>query len=142
MTVNTLVENGLAASGAEDDVQTARAARVATVRALQQVLEVIDGRRAAAHLQRWVAADVVETVGDQLQRLGRLPTGGAEVGRLVRVHLQMHGAGRADYFGTLRRGSRVRAVAGRIEKTTRPRCGHSGGDPAEQCWVIVELSIV
>ncbi|ALG85584.1 Rv3235 family protein [Gordonia phthalatica] len=142
MTVNTLVEDGLAALGAEDEVQTARAARAATVTALQQLLEVIDGRRAASHLQRWVAADVIDTVGEQLGRLGKLPAGSTETGRLVRVHLQMHGTRRADYFGTLQRGTRVRAVAGRIEKTAQPRIGHPHGEPVDQRWVIVELSVV
>ena len=142
MTVNTLVEDRRAGRGAADEVEAARAARAATVRALQQMLEVLDGRRAAAHLQRWVPVDLVDDVGEQLNRLGRLPAGSADVGRLVRVHLQLHGTDRADYFGTLQRGGRVRAVAGRVERTDPSRVRHAGAAADEARWMVVELAVV
>ncbi|NLG45779.1 Rv3235 family protein [Gordonia sp. (in: high G+C Gram-positive bacteria)] len=176
MTVNTLAGERLDESGVErnsvdrngvdrsgigqndlgDEVEAAGRARAATVRALQQVFEVLDGRRPVAHLLRCVTGDVAE----QLLTVLRRPSSGnaspavADTARLVRVHLQIHGPRCADYFGTFVRGERVRAVAGRIELASVPAHVHPGRPlsgrersarartQAEDRWVIVELSIV
>ncbi|MBM7366179.1 Rv3235 family protein [Gordonia hydrophobica] len=143
--MNTLIGSGvvdkaIAREAIEDDVDAARSARSATVRALQHLLEVLDGRRAAAHLSRWVAADVVEELSSRLRRPS--PDASAEAGRLIRVHLQMHGRDCADYFGTLQRGTRVRAVAGRIVRAERPPAVPATGGRSRPSWTIVELTIV
>lgn len=139
MTVNTLERSEPADEAVEDEVEAARTARSTAVRALQQLVEVLDGRRAAAHLNRWVAAEVIEDLSGRLKRSAP----DAEAGRLVRVHLQMHGRDCADYFGTLQRDSRVRAVAGRMVRTDRsPRMSATAEKTSRPGWTIVELVVV
>ncbi|MGI6798640.1 MULTISPECIES: Rv3235 family protein [Gordonia] len=149
MTVNTLGGNGIVdrpappvRNGAErTDADRAGAARSATVYALQQMLEVLDGRRPVDHLLRTVSAEVQSQVGSLLQhRAG--PSGSAETARLLRVHLQIGGPRQAAYFGTFVRGRRVRAVAGRIEIRSVPLPSRGGPRRIAERWVIVEFAIV
>lgn len=159
MTANTAAGERLSDSRVDEEIEAAGRARAATVRALQQIFEVLDSRRPATHLLRSVAVDVVEQLRTMLRQpaAGTSASAGADTARLVRVHLQTHGPRRADYFGTFVRGERVRAVAGRIELQAVPARASSGLSPrsrtqvsrdqggrrrCEERWVVVELSIV
>ncbi|EGD55205.1 Rv3235 family protein [Gordonia neofelifaecis] len=152
MTVKTLGEGRLAQRVAGDGdrggagpPREAAAARAATIRSLQHVLEVLDGRRPVDHLLRTVTEDVFAQVRALLRR--RPPNSGntaadTDAARLLRVHVQLGAPARAEYFGTFVRGDRVRAVAGRLEVRAVRLPSKGGERRTEDRWTLVELSIV
>ncbi|GFG68627.1 hypothetical protein AWC24_13415 [Mycolicibacter senuensis] len=101
--------------------------------ALRRVLEVIDGRRSAAHMYPLLAAGLAESVlpvragaaarsgPATLQRVRVQPTGSAEPATAV------------EAFGTYRRGRRTHALACRIEQVAANGPG--------MAWQIVALHI-
>lgn len=99
--------------------------------ALRRILEVIDRRRPVQHLRPLLAAGLFESL-----RAGAhaTATGGAggTTAALQRVRVQAAGSGEppraAEVFGTYRRGERVHAIAGRVER-------------AETGWQVVALHI-
>jgi hypothetical protein len=81
---------------------------------LRRVLEVIDRRRPATQLRGLLTPPLI----DIAQTLARVPqTGGTAV--LRRIRLRSIGAGAdvaaAEVFATYTRGTRVRAIAARVE---------------------------
>lgn len=92
-----------------------RAAAVFADAALRRVLEVTDRRRSVAALRTLLTPRVADAVA----ALARTPSpGGTAILRRVRVRtaeLTDGEASAAEVFGTYTRGSRVRALAGRIE---------------------------
>ncbi len=102
--------------------------------ALRRVLEVLDGRRPAAHLFGLLAAGLAETV---LAVRTAAPAGRAEPATLVRVRVQPAGSGEVaravEVFGTYRRGRRTHALACRVESVPETRNGTA--------WQVVALHI-
>ncbi|OBK23679.1 Rv3235 family protein [Mycobacterium asiaticum] len=80
--------------------------------ALRRVLEVIDRRRPAAQLGTVVAPGLIDSVLSVSRSVG--PATGAAVLRRMRV--QPAGDRAAEVFGTYSRGSRVHAIACRVEQ--------------------------
>lgn len=103
--------------------------------ALRRVLEVVDGRRAAAHLHQLLAPELVDSVRSA-GTAGAAPAAGAGAAVLQRVRVQPHGPDdpptAAEVFGTYRRGHRVHALACRIQRTP----GASGPG-----WQVIALHI-
>ncbi|MGO3328006.1 Rv3235 family protein [Gordonia sp. (in: high G+C Gram-positive bacteria)] len=122
-------------------VEAARAARGYVIAVLQRIVEVLDGRRPCEHLSPLVTVEVFEEIAVALRKreceVARAPVRGPAV-RLRRVHLQMVSARAANYFGTVERDVRARAVAGRVElRTVR-----SPGRPAVERWMLTEFGIL
>ncbi|HEU4363431.1 MAG TPA: Rv3235 family protein [Mycobacterium sp.] len=84
--------------------------------ALRRVLEVVDQRRPAAHLHPLLAPGLVESVLSG--RAAATGCGGAAL--LQRVRVQAAGPDdpptAVEVFGSYRRGRRIHAVAGRVER--------------------------
>ena len=78
--------------------------------ALRRVLEVIDRRRPVAQLRPLVAPVLIDTV----VALARAPH--TATATLRRVRLRMVDDEAAEVFGSYTRGTRVRAIAARIER--------------------------
>ncbi|MBS9534851.1 hypothetical protein KIH27_14760 [Mycobacterium sp. M1] len=84
--------------------------------ALRRVLEVVDLRRPPAHLRPLLTADLAESV------LSRRPVGdaAADPATLQRLRVQAvtscRPATAVEVFGTYRRGRRVHALAGRVQR--------------------------
>ncbi|MGC4933643.1 Rv3235 family protein [Gordonia sp. DT30] len=96
---------------------TLEARRVA-IRTVTALFEVLDRRRALAHLETLVSPKLyqhVETLlrPDLVRPDGRGP---GETAHVRRVHIQMRDSTTAEIFGSYERGRRVRAFAGRIER--------------------------
>lgn len=93
-------------------------ARRFAIATLSLVLEVIDRRRGMHQIESRLTGPVIEHV-EALAR-AMAPRSGSPSGEnaasLRRVHVQMCGPGAAEIFGSYRRGGRVRAFAGRIER--------------------------
>lgn len=152
MTVNTLGEptvgpqvSARGTTSLSPEIESIAQARSATIRALQQVFETLDGRRPADHLQRCVTDGVYAQLAILLRRrveAGATAAPESEATRLVRVHLQAGVPRRAEFFGTFTRGTRVRAVAGRVE--IRRVMVSERGRPRRlrERWILVELSIL
>lgn len=128
------------------------------------LLEVLDGRRAVAHLEPLVASKVLETVAG-LCRVGvRRRDPAAAATTIRRVHVQMLGPAVAEVFGSYTRDDRTLAFAGRIERVPRrvrsgvtgragaagsgspspgfARTGFAGGlAKVEYRWQLVELDL-
>ncbi|MCF8606042.1 Rv3235 family protein [Gordonia sp. HY442] len=122
-------------------VEAARAARGCVIAVLQRIVEVLDGRRPSEHLSPVVTVEVFEQIALALRKreddVARAPVRGPAV-RLRRIHLQMVSLRAANYFGTVERGARTRAVAGRVElRTVR-----SPGRPAIERWMLTEFAIL
>ncbi len=100
--------------------------------ALRRVLEVVDLRRPAAHLYPLLAPGLVDSVLS-VHRAAPARTG---VATLQRVRAQLVGPddppGAAEVFGTYRRGGRIHAVAGRVQRVP------AGTGPG---WQMVALHI-
>jgi len=123
------------------ELEAATAVRAAALGALQRVLEVLDGRRPRGLLSRCVDEQVLAQLTALIQH--RVVGPGDDCARLCRVHVQLHDAALADYFGSYVRGGRVRAVAGRME--LRPvRVSPAGTLPRklEDRWILTEFAIV
>ena len=92
-----------------------RAATVFADTALRRVLEVVDRRRPVAQLRTLLAPTQIDAV---VAMMRTTPSGGAAVLRRVRLRTVLSADGEAtaaEMFATYTRGSRVRAVAGRID---------------------------
>jgi hypothetical protein len=92
-----------------------RAAAVFADTALRRVLEVADRRRPIAQLRPLLAPALIDAV---VAMTRTTPTDGAAVLRRMRLRTAVAADGEAtaaEVFGTYTRGSRVRAIAGRIE---------------------------
>lgn len=100
------------------EAENAMAARRFAIATLTQVLEVLDRRRAVRRLDPLVAGHLI----DQITALVRAPevrvssSAPDNTATLRRLHVQMRDFDAAEIFGTYRRGERVRAFAGRIER--------------------------
>jgi uncharacterized protein DUF6459 len=93
--------------------------------ALRRVLEVIDRRRPVAQLNGLLSAGLVDSVLSANRQAG----GHDGVAVLRRLRLQAAGDRAAEIFGSYSRGSRVHAIACRIELVTTGR------------WQVVALHI-
>lgn len=154
MTVNTLASDAAADCELETagelrsagELETAGEARQAVICGLQRVLEVLEGRRPAEHLTKLLNIDVYEQVEARRRRGRAAKSLDPDHARVVRLHLQLkrRGAGSvcADYFGTVLRGERFVAVAGRIEQLAVPVPSRGGPRRCENRWVITELVLV
>jgi hypothetical protein len=92
-----------------------RAAAVFADTALRRVLEVADRRRPVAQLRPLLAPALIDAV---VAMTRTTPTDGAAVLRRVRLRTAGSADGEAtaaEVFGTYTRGTRVRAIAGRVE---------------------------
>jgi Family of unknown function (DUF6459) len=92
-----------------------RAATVFADTALRRVLEVVDRRRPVTQLRKLLAPTLIDAV---VAMTRTTPSGGAAVLRRVRLRTVISADGEAtaaEVFATYTRGSRVRAVAGRID---------------------------
>ncbi|MBB4137629.1 Rv3235 family protein [Gordonia humi] len=122
-------------------VESARMARTFAVNVVGRILEVLDGRRPCEHLTPAVSEEVFAQVALALRRredvIAHAPMRGPTA-RLRRMHLQMASATAANYFGTVERGLRTRAVAGRVElhRIVMP------GRRAQTRWMLAEFGIV
>ncbi|HEY7052955.1 MAG TPA: Rv3235 family protein [Mycobacterium sp.] len=95
---------------------SAGAAAVFADAALRGVLEVVDGRRSFAQLRPLLGDGIADTVVT-LARSSR--TGGGLAAQLRRVSLRIvdRDGDAAEVFATYLRDGRVRAIAGRVERT-------------------------
>ncbi len=96
---------------------TVEARRVAA-RTVTALLEVLDRRRPAAHLETAVSPQLYEHIVTLLRPdIARPENRAAGVSaRIRRIHIQMCDPSTAEIFGSFERGRRVRAFAGRIER--------------------------
>ncbi|MGU3293593.1 Rv3235 family protein [Williamsia sp. M5A3_1d] len=121
-------------------------ARAFAVTALTRVLEVIDRRRPVAHLSAVAAPHIV----DQVTTLMHRPASSSVPGRrpptasLLRVHLQWSGPDAAEVTASFARGSRVHAVAARVQRVPmRIRPAVPGGPrTTELRWTLVNITTV
>jgi hypothetical protein len=105
----------LASAPETGDVAPPRAAAVFADAALRRVLEVTDRRRPVAQLRPLLAPALFDAVAASV---AKAPLGGAAVLRRVRLRsVDVHcGEARAtEVFATYSRGTRVRAIAGRVQ---------------------------
>jgi hypothetical protein len=84
--------------------------------ALRGVLEVVDGRRAPAQLRPLLATGLLDTVM-ALAQTSRSASARPAVLRQVRLRIVDPDGEAAEVFATYTRGERVRAVAGRVERS-------------------------
>jgi len=103
----------LSAVPAAPEQPSARAAAVFADAALRGVLEVVDGRRPFAQLQPLLANGLVDTV-IALARSSRNTRLAAQLQR-VRLRIVDRDGDVAEVFATYCRGTRVGAIAGRVE---------------------------
>ncbi|MCF8587064.1 Rv3235 family protein [Gordonia liuliyuniae] len=122
-------------------VEAARAARTCVIAVLQRILEVLDGRRPCEHLSPVITEEVFDQIVLALRKredaVARAPVRGPTV-RLRRIHLQMVSPRAANYFGTVERGLRTRAVAGRVEV----RRVRSPGRGVVERWTMTEFGVM
>lgn len=122
-------------------VDAARAARTCAIGVVQRILEVLDGRRPCEHLSAVITEEVFDQIALALRMredvIARAPVRGPTV-RLRRIHLQMVSPRAANYFGTVERGLRTRAVAGRVELG---RVGSPGRNVVER-WTMTQFGII
>ncbi|WOC13139.1 hypothetical protein MP11Mi_22360 [Gordonia sp. MP11Mi] len=116
-------------------------ARTCAIAILQRILEVLDGRRPCEHLSPVITEEVFDQIALALRKredaVARAPVRGPTV-RLRRIHLQMVSPRAANYFGTVERGLRTRAVAGRVEL----RCVRSPGRGVVERWTMTEFGVI
>ncbi len=98
------------------------AARAGATAVLRLVIEVVDGRRPAAHLERSVSPAVLSYVAAALSAglRGRRP-GREGPARIRSVHLQLPGEGIAEVSAVWQRAGRVAALAARFEQAEDAR---------------------
>lgn len=99
-----------------EDRKTAHAAAAFADVALRCVLEVVDGRRAMAQLRPLLATGLIDTV---LTLAHSTRAGSARPAMLRQVQLRIvdRDGRAAEVFATYTRGERVRAIAGRVERS-------------------------
>jgi hypothetical protein len=104
--------------------------------ALRRVLEVIDRRRPVAQLRPLLAPSLVDAVLSVGRAVARSGAGNAGAAVLRRMRLQPVGhrdpENAAEIFGTYSRGSRIHAIACRVEQVPAA----SGAQ-----WLVVALHI-
>ncbi|MFR9806668.1 Rv3235 family protein [Pseudonocardia sp. RS010] len=83
---------------------------------VRTALEVLDGRRPVRHLAPYAAPEVLRYVSAGVPRRGRAGTGGAS---LRSLHVSLPARADAEVAAVCRFGSRVRALAARLELTGR-----------------------
>ncbi len=95
-------------------------ARRGAEQALRLLLEVLDRRRPADRLGKMFSPNVIESV----KTIVKTHTPGRRLGpaSLRRVHLSRTSHNAAEVFGTYARGSRIFAVAARLEYKSGARC--------------------
>ncbi|WP_155828524.1 Rv3235 family protein [Gordonia hirsuta] len=133
-------ETQTGAAGRSPDLAAVTEVRTFAVAILSRTLEVLDGRRPRSQLAGAVAEQVLAQVS-ALLRHGALGTAG-DCAKLHRVHVQFRSPQRAEVFGTIQCRGRVRALAGRLERS-KPRDRAAGG-PSRQAsrWVLTEFTIL
>jgi hypothetical protein len=114
-----------------------REAAVFADAALRRVLEVIDRRRPAAQLRPMLAPGLVDSVLS-ISRSATRTRRGHPAGAAVLQRMRLQPAGRrgaeaaAEVFGSYSRGTRIHAIACRVERV--PPGGRGG-------WQVVALHI-
>jgi hypothetical protein len=85
--------------------------RAELYRLLHMVLEVLDGRRPAAHVERYVAHTCLQALRTRVSS----QAGDRQTHRLRNLHLRRPAARSVELCATVQRGERLVAAAGHVE---------------------------
>ncbi|GAB92957.1 Rv3235 family protein [Gordonia rhizosphera] len=123
-------------------------ARKFAISTITLLFEVLDRRRSLNQLDAHTTVHLLDHVAALARAQGTSrSTGAVEASAtLRRMHVQMLGPGAAEIFGSYRRGERVRAFAGRIERRPRRVRTSVGSGPGlrravEYRWQLVAFSL-
>ncbi len=122
-------------------------ARTFAISTITLLFEVLDRRRSLNQLDAHAPVHLLDHVAALARAQGTSRSSAAETSAaLRRMHVQMFGPGAAEIFGSYRRGERVRAFAGRIERRPRRVRTSVGSGPGlrravEYRWQLVAFSI-